>query len=526
MKTKKLFLLLVMFQFGEFVTSNAQTTETTNAVSAGSYLGTSTNIPVEFKFNGVYAGLITHQNTFYGVSAGTTESNSGNYEFNSAFGEEALSAFNAANSIKYNSAFGARALQNNLSTGNSAFGGLALQNNTTGYFNTALGHQALLSNTSGYNNIAIGYRAMEKNTTGKGNIGLGSDALKWLDGGTNNIGIGNSSLWGLIGNNNKDNLALGTLAGRYLTQGSDNVLIGSRINFHTGPSTSIRAGNDTSNTLVLGSNGDQRIFIHSNGYTGVGLGNNVIPQNILELGNGISGTSGLRFRNYTSASPTVAPNGFVLTLNTDGDVVLTTDQGTGGSTLINAGTNINVTGNGSAATPFVISSTASNDNIYTTDGTLAGNRIVTMNNNRLMFDTDNSGAIYIGDRNDIANNNNFPMMNDSYRLFVEGGILTEKVKVALRSTANWADFVFENDYKLPSLREVEAFIKKNKHLPGIESADELVENGLDLADMQAKQMQKIEELTLYTIEQDKVLKRQSDEIEILKAQVKAILERQ
>jgi hypothetical protein len=68
------------------------------------------------------------------------------------------------------------------------------------------------------------------------------------------------------------------------------------------------------------------------------------------------------------------------------------------------------------------------------------------------------------------------------------------------------------------LNEVETFVKENKHLPGIDSANELVKNGLDVAEMQAKQMGKIEELTLYVIQQNK-------EIEELKAQVKALLEK-
>ena len=195
---------------------------------------------------------------------------------------------------------------------------------------------------------------------------------------------------------------------------------------------------------------------------------------------------------------------------------------------IEAGTNITFTGTGAAGDPIIINASGgsgSNGNIYTTDDELLGNRIVTMSNNRLMFDTDTSGAIYIGDRHDITNDDNFPTMTGPYKLYVEGGILTEKVKVAMRDNTNWADYVFADNYNLQPLEEVEAFIKNNKHLPGIESADELVKNGLDLADMQAKQMQKIEELTLYTIEQDKKLKQQQEEIEVLKAQVKALLER-
>ncbi|MBC7641120.1 MAG: TMF family protein, partial [Flavobacterium sp.] len=102
-----------------------------------------------------------------------------------------------------------------------------------------------------------------------------------------------------------------------------------------------------------------------------------------------------------------------------------------------------------------------------------------------------------------------------YKLFVEQGILTEKVKVAVNCSLAWADYVFANDYKLQPLTEVEKFINKNKHLPNVPSASELEKEGLDLGKMQAKQMEKIEELTLYLIEMKK-------EIEILKSENKSL----
>jgi len=67
----------------------------------------------------------------------------------------------------------------------------------------------------------------------------------------------------------------------------------------------------------------------------------------------------------------------------------------------------------------------------------------------------------------------------------------------------WADFVFDADYELKSLAEVEAYILANKHLPNVPSEEEVLANGLDLGEMQAIQQQKIEELTLYIIQQQK-----------------------
>jgi trimeric autotransporter adhesin len=86
-----------------------------------------------------------------------------------------------------------------------------------------------------------------------------------------------------------------------------------------------------------------------------------------------------------------------------------------------------------------------------------------------------------------------------YKLYVQKGILTEKVKVAVAATTNWADHVFGEEYQLKSIEQVEAFVKENKHLPNIPSAQEVVKEGVDMAQMDAKLLEKIEELTLYMI---------------------------
>jgi len=114
---------------------------------------------------------------------------------------------------------------------------------------------------------------------------------------------------------------------------------------------------------------------------------------------------------------------------------------------------------------------------------------------------------------------------DGYKLFVEDGILTEKVKVAVKTTTNWADYVFAPDYKLMPLNEVEQFTKENNHLPNVPSAEEMVNNGLDVAQMDAKLMEKVEELTLYIIEQNKVNQKQAKEIEELKVMVKLLIDK-
>ncbi len=108
-------------------------------------------------------------------------------------------------------------------------------------------------------------------------------------------------------------------------------------------------------------------------------------------------------------------------------------------------------------------------------------------------------------------------MPAGYKLYVEQGILTEKVKVALKTSANWADHVFAPGYKLKPLSEVETFIQQYSHLPGIPSAEALVkEGGIDMNQMFARQMEKIEELTLYMIELNKENEQLKKEVQALK----------
>lgn len=93
-----------------------------------------------------------------------------------------------------------------------------------------------------------------------------------------------------------------------------------------------------------------------------------------------------------------------------------------------------------------------------------------------------------------------------YNLYVANGVLTEKVTIAARNTIAWADYVFDKSYKLKSLSEVESFIKQNGHLPAVPSTQDVRNNGMNLAENDAKLLEKIEELTLYVIEQDKKIK--------------------
>ncbi|SEB38998.1 hypothetical protein SAMN04489761_0378 [Tenacibaculum sp. MAR_2009_124] len=88
-----------------------------------------------------------------------------------------------------------------------------------------------------------------------------------------------------------------------------------------------------------------------------------------------------------------------------------------------------------------------------------------------------------------------------FKFAVVGKMITEEVKVQLKN--DWPDFVFENTYQLPTLKEVENHINKKGHLKDIPNTEEVRKNGFYLGEMDSKLLQKIEELTLYTIQQEK-----------------------
>ena len=139
-----------------------------------------------------------------------------------------------------------------------------------------------------------------------------------------------------------------------------------------------------------------------------------------------------------------------------------------------------------AATGYVLTSDAYGNATWQTPGNSGSSQWSTVTGG-IQY---NSGKVLIGNVTSPGN----------YKLYVEQGILSEKVKVALKSTSYWADYVFAPNYNLMPLQEVEKFIEKNNHLPNVPSAEEVVKDGIDVATMDAKLLEKIEELTLYMIE--------------------------
>lgn len=133
------------------------------------------------------------------------------------------------------------------------------------------------------------------------------------------------------------------------------------------------------------------------------------------------------------------------------------------------------------------------------------------------FDLDVAGESNFDSRVKIGASN-FPT-DANYVLAVGGGVIAEEVLVQLEGA--WADYVFAPAYELRSLEEVATYVAREKHLPGIVSAQEVAKNGLNLGEMQKAQMEKIEELFLHVIALNREVRALKADNEALKAQVAA-----
>ncbi|NBB19509.1 hypothetical protein GVN20_09120 [Runella sp. CRIBMP] len=349
--------------------------------------------------------------------------------------------------------------------------------NTTGQYNTAFGWQALLNNTTGQSNVAVGTGALT-GATGSNNIGIGVNVLHGngaSTGGNDNVAIGHFSTFkNTAGSSNvgigffslynntlgSHNLAVGTFAMENSNSGTFNVGIGS---------SALRANTSGSNNMAIGANA-----LGSNtGSNNVAIGAQALRTN---TGSGSVAIGGGAGENETGSNMLYISNS-----NTANPLI----KGQFYATLPSATTpwlRINLRSVPGSPTPSTVGYLAIGD-----------------------FDTAPGGAGAGG----LALPSSFS--GGPYRLYVQDGIMTEKLKVALRNSSDWADYVFAPNYKLMPLNEVEKYVSENKHLPNIPSAEEMSKNGLDVMQTSAKLMEKIEELTLYVIELNK-------EIQALKKQ--------
>ena len=144
--------------------------------------------------------------------------------------------------------------------------------------------------------------------------------------------------------------------------------------------------------------------------------------------------------------------------------------------------------------------------VTTADGSYTESATVTVSNNsppptgNSVWSEANSVASYTGDVGVGT-----VVVPSGYKMAIDGKLITEEVKVQL--SGNWPDYVFKKDYRLHTLEEIQKHIEEKGHLPNIPSAEEVKANGIELGEMNRLLLEKIEELTLYILNQERRIKK-------------------
>lgn len=336
---------------------------------------------------------------------------------------------------------------------------LIRSNNTTvGNFsanNVSIGNDAGNGFVSGINNLFLGGRMRAPLTTSNYSVAIGPDAEISAD---NQVIIGapyHKTGIGLAYNESPDHTL--TVGRKYSNQGALKITgttYSSHFNYSNTEDTYIRGGKLLSTVYVNDQNGGN-VILGSQTTSNVGIGTNYPPNRRLEIYKGR-----MLFTGAQDAANGVHPG-----------IEFTNDAGSAlrGFTGMYDDNYIGFYGYNGAGFGMVMNVT--------------------------------NGCVGIGTVNP----------DPLYKLSVNGFIRAKEIRV----NTGWADYVFEKNYTLKPLKEVEQFIISNKHLPGVPDAATLQKEGVDISTMQTKMMEKIEELTLYMIEADK-------KIALLQQQLSAI----
>ena len=275
-----------------------------------------------------------------------------------------------------------------------------------------------------------------------------------------------------------------------------------------------------------------RLTIDSYGRIGIGvssplkklhlLNNSSFEAGIIESPN--QAGSNLRYIDNTGKAIEIGSQygDAVIRTNSTIRIVAKSDTGDVGIGIPNPSTKLDVNG--------IISSRNEIRSISSNPAILLNESDVTDKNWHLQV---NGGDLKFYEVNDARNSWNQKMIikSGSGNMAIYGKLEAKEIKVTNTPTA---DFVFEEDYHLPTLKSIEKHIKEKKHLPEIASAKEMEKNGVNVGNFQIQLLQKIEELTLYTIDQEKEIRelkkrnskieKQQKEIEELKKQNSEIKE--
>jgi hypothetical protein len=254
----------------------------------------------------------------------------------------------------------------------------------------------------------------------------------------------------------------------------------------------------TSNAMTILFNG--RTQINTTGYSNALTQANVTPKAALEV---VSNNSGVLFANMTTVQRNAIATGDLqnglLLYNTDSSLF----QFYNGSAWSSVGSSVSIAGWDSSG------NTGTNP---------ASNFIGTTDSESLVFRTDDivhmtilpGGAVGIGTST---------LPQPDAQLAVNGTLYATKVEAI---QTGWPDYVFDKGYSLPSLTQLERYIRQHRHLPGVVPAGEVAAKGIDLGENQSALLKKVEELTLYLIEAHKQSDLRQKEIDRLEKQNKSL----
>ncbi len=523
----------------------------------GAYSGLGNTSGADNTFVGSHSGeenTTGNHNTFLGSGSGT-DNTSG--ERNTFLGR--WSGFR--NTTGFRNAFvGSTSGYNNTTGERNAFLGSASgYNNTSGIRNTFIGNGAGYYNTTGDRNVYVGRTAGYNNITGNGNVLLGNEAgynetgsnklyianssnstLIYGDFSSRNVGINTTSpgntldvnggidISNYIRHNGDENTTIGFAQNdeiRLKTNGTDRLYVKNNGNIGIGISTPdskldvsggidindyIRHNGDENTTIGfaqndeirLKTNGTDRLYVKNNGNIGIGIST---PDSKLDVSGGIDINDYIRHNGDENTTIGFAQNDEIRLKTNGSDRVSVKSNGNVGIGTLSPSEKLSVfgglqIGNTQSLNQGTIRWTGADFEGYN------GNEWVSLT--RSEAGIANIDPIYITEEQNIGIGTE---ETGSFKLAVDGSIGARGVHV---TNANpWPDYVFADDYDLPSLNSVKEYINKEKHLSEIPSAKEIEKNGHDLGEMDAKLLKKIEELTLYTIKQQELIDKQNDVIQ-------------
>jgi|GEM_PF-884760 len=407
--------------------------------------------------------------TTYGTNAGTAGGGSSYYGYEAGMNSNMSSGANTFigaysgtlnTSGSSNTFVGNHTGYNNTASYNSFFGSTSGQNNTSGHSNSFFGYNSGMNNTTGYWNSFYGRDAGRSVTGGAGNSIFGFNAGKSLTGGNGNCFFGTQA--GEYSNSGTANIFIGYLAGNQNTSGNDNLAVGSQAGYNN-----ITGYYNTFIGMAAGHKNNDGFY---NCYIGGAAGQR-------NIGGNSNSFIGVRSGSFATSGQKNTYLGFE-------------------SGMLN---------------------TSGSNNVFL--GYRAGYGQVA--NNTLYIHNDSSSIpLVYGEFSSRKLGINTKSIPNGYTMGVKGKIITEEVKVQLTSGGIWPDYVFDPEYKLPTLKEIEAHIKENGHLPEVPSAADIKQNeGYELGSMDMVLLKKIEELTLYSIEMEKQIKALQEENKTLKEDV-------